>query len=118
MLAVADRMAGGPATVTIRTWQDGGIRLADVECFPTPTPGLVITPAWKSAGFTLTHAPTGCGVGWWPGADPEAIVACAIELGAVTDWTTARPPAGVLRDRARPVMGRWGGLPLPCAGPR
>jgi len=88
---------------------DQGMSQRDMPVAATPVPGLVIHKAPGAKGWMLAHEPSGSGVGWFPHADPEAVLAAALDLAQVADWTL---PPGDLSGYAasvREVITRWGG---------
>lgn len=89
--------------------ENGVIGSRQVEAFPTETAGLAIHRDVDRDAWVLTHQPSGYAVGRWPeSTDPEAILACAAELGNVADWTVPLMNARLLGNAAGPVLRRWG----------
>lgn len=85
-----------------------------VEADPTPVPGLVIhaslpySDGTPGEGWTLTHAPSGFAVGWFPEGDPETALACAMEIAPMADWSATVVDVPAIRWQVVPVLLRWG----------
>jgi hypothetical protein len=90
-----------------------------VDGLPCGVPGLAITRATARTdsdvviGYTITHTRSGLSAGFFPDTDPEAVLAAALELGPLTDWT--RPGNEVIADeeagfRARAIVASYGGI--------
>lgn len=71
--------------VTVLTARDGAV---EVECFPTPVPGLVINKALYQDGWNITHRRSG-GALLIAIPGPEQALHLAIAMGGVTDWTAS-----------------------------
>lgn len=89
---------------------DSPVEHREVEAVETTVPGLVIHPPLRDEvpGWTLTHAPTGFAVGWFPESELEDVQGCAADLGPVTDWAAVEIDPGALRGRVLPILRRWG----------
>jgi hypothetical protein len=72
--------------ILCRTVQPGP-SVIPMDGLPCGVPGLAITRAMGTAGFAITHVRSGCAVLWFPDTDPEGILAAALELASLTDWT-------------------------------
>jgi hypothetical protein len=76
----------------------------------TPVPGLYVVRS--EYGWPIVHVRSGLLVGTYE--DPEAALACAIDLGPLWDWTQAA--AGLrllpreLKDEIVSTCRRWGAL--------
>lgn len=87
-------------------------RLVTVDAFPCGVAGLAIHAAVPPAtGWVITHVRAGLLVGWFPDADPEAVLAAAQALGDLADWSL---PADDVADDAtqaevEDALERWGG---------
>lgn len=90
-------MSGG--RVTIWTRSSGPV---EVECFPTPVPGLVINESPFGDGWSVTHRRSGAAL-LLGLPDPEQALHLAIALADVTDWTA--DGKALREDRA--VRKRW-----------
>jgi hypothetical protein len=85
----------------------------EIDAYPTPVPGLVIHEALGEDGWSLTHVRSGTQIARF--ADPEAALACAIDLGPLGDWTNPLD-WGALRRPAWAIVTRWHMLPPNPAG--
>jgi hypothetical protein len=93
---------------------DPGPAIVPVDGLPCGVPGLAITRVPSRESWSITHVRSGCSAGFFePGTDPEAILAAAQELGAITDWTL--PASEVVANRetgyqARDIVESYGGI--------
>jgi hypothetical protein len=99
----------GAAKVTVR-WFDG---TAEVDGWPCGVDGLAIT-RWVTSGegLHITHVRSGAVVAIFADADPEAVLAAALEMGSLADWTVSGPQLQAMRETGRKVaevVWRWGG---------
>ena len=68
----------------------------EVEAYPTPVPGLLISPDAKVEGaWCVCHAASGLALADCP--DPESALNIAVKLGELADWT--KSTRGLRRDR-------------------
>jgi hypothetical protein len=103
-----------PIRLTVPIDADGS--RMEVDAYPTPTPGLFIHGSVDdSSTWTIAHQASGLILARF--ADPEAALACAIDLGSITDWARAVDEPAI-RDRARAVLIRWGALRRSRSAPR
>jgi hypothetical protein len=77
---------------------------------PTPVPGLWVG-RHPGGGYVIAHKPGESVIGRY--ADAEAALACALELGAFTDWAVITEPSvhmpmATIR-KIDAVVRRWGG---------
>ncbi len=76
--------------ILCRTVREGPA-VVPVDGLPCGVPGLAITRALTTGpddgGYSITHVRSGCAVLWFPDTDPEGILAAALELAPLTDWT-------------------------------
>lgn len=88
-----------------------GLGQMEVPGLPCGVPGLAITRAVDNPSvLVITHVRSGCGVAAFRHGDPEAALACALDLAGVADWDA---PAGELRaavTAAEPLIARRGGF--------
>lgn len=82
--------------VLCRTVREGPA-VVPVDGLPCGVPGLAITRAPETIGYTITHVRSGCAVLWFPDTDPEGVLAAAFELGQVADWTLTGADLAALR---------------------
>jgi hypothetical protein len=90
----------------------GAAEIHTVPAFPCGVPGLMICPAGDTPGWIITHARSGLGLMWFPGAGPEAVLAAAQEIGQLTDWTASAHSMHAdmgLRAAVLDAGGKWGG---------
>lgn len=99
-----------------------------VRCFDTTAevdgcccgvPGLAVTRWVTGESLNIVHLRSGTVICWFPGADPEAVLAAARELGTLAGWdvpgTRLQADRGLAAQAAR-VARRWGGLMTGGAG--
>jgi len=81
-----------------------------VPAAPTPVEGLWVGQHPRG-GWMVVHKPSQCVVGSGY-ADPETALACAIEIGPLTDWAGCPEPRVTLPravcDQIDAIVRRWG----------
>lgn len=83
-----------PGALRITAPYNDGLR--EVEAYPTPVPGLLISPDAKVEGaWCVCHAASGLALADCP--DPESALNIAVKLGELADWT--KSTRGLRRDR-------------------
>lgn len=86
-----------------------------IDAFHTPVPGLVIHEAVNQPGsfWAVTHEASGSALSSYM-PDPEAALACAVELGAFADFTG---PLDHIAPQAwaacKKIQARWGAVAAP-----
>lgn len=87
--------------------------MLNIPAAATPVPGLWVG-AHPRGGYTIVHEGSKACIGRSPYPDAEAALACAVELGALADWsgitepTVYMPTAEIAKIDA--VVRRWGSV--------